>query len=174
MTLVKNDKAWNADKALFDKIVNFNGETDTISAVVLNKDVDYATHGFAPATEQEFLATGIRVLRPPVYSGPALLMNFGTLGDAFGDEKARQGIATAIDGDEIGFFSLAESGVPVDLQRRLQRQHHRQLDGSGRHRRAQPVRPPIPMPPPRSSKRLAGPRTATPGRRRLARMPPSS
>jgi peptide/nickel transport system substrate-binding protein len=113
MTLVKNDKAWNADKALFDKIVNFNGETDTISAVVLNKDVDYATHGFAPATEQEFLATGIRVLRPPVYSGPALLMNFATLGDAFGDKKARQGIATAINGDEIGFFSLAESGVPV-------------------------------------------------------------
>jgi peptide/nickel transport system substrate-binding protein len=50
MTLVKNDKAWNADKALFDKIVNYNGETDTISAVVLDKEVDYATHGFAPAS----------------------------------------------------------------------------------------------------------------------------
>jgi len=113
MTLVKNDKAWNASNALFDRIINFNGETDTISAVVLNQDVDYATHGFAPATEQEFLATGIRVLRPPVYSGPALLMNFATLDDAFGDKRARQGIAHAIDGDEIGFFSLAESGVPV-------------------------------------------------------------
>jgi peptide/nickel transport system substrate-binding protein len=113
MTLVKNDKAWNASNALFDRIINFNGETDTISAVVLNKDVDYATHGFAPATEQEFLNTGIRVLRPPVYSGPAILMNFGTLGDVFGDAKVRQGIATAIDGDQIGFFSLAESGVDV-------------------------------------------------------------
>lgn len=113
MTLVKNESSAFAANALFDKIVNFNGETDTISAVVLNKDVDYATHGFAPATEQEFLATGIRVLRPPVYSGPALLMNFATLSDAFGDKKARQGIATAIDGDQIGFFSLAESGVPV-------------------------------------------------------------
>jgi peptide/nickel transport system substrate-binding protein len=113
MTLVKNDKAWNADMALFDRIINFNGETDTISAVVLNKDVDYATHGFAPATEQEFLNTGIRVLRPPVYSGPALCMNFATLGDAFGDKKVRQGLAHAIDGDQIGFFSLAESGVPV-------------------------------------------------------------
>jgi peptide/nickel transport system substrate-binding protein len=113
MTLVKNDKAWNADKALFDKIVNYNGETDTISAVVLNKDVDYATHGFAPATEKEFLETGIRVLRPPVYSGPSLLMNFATLGDAFGDKKVRQAIATAINGDEIGFLSLAESGIPV-------------------------------------------------------------
>lgn len=113
MTLVKNEKSVFAAQALFDTIVNFNGETDTISAVVLNKDVDYATHGFAPATEQEFLATNIRVLRPPVYSGPALLMNFATLGDAFGDKRARQGIATAIDGDQIGFFSLAESGIPV-------------------------------------------------------------
>lgn len=113
MTLVKNEKSAFAANALFDTIVNFNGETDTISAVVLNKDVDYATHGFAPATEQEFLATGIRVLRPPVYTGPALVMNFATLGDAFGDKRVRQGLAHAIDGDQIGFFSLAESGVPV-------------------------------------------------------------
>ncbi len=113
MTLVKNETSVFAANALFDTILNFNGETDTISAIVLNKDVDYATHGFAPATEQEFLATGIRVLRPPVYSGPAILMNFATLGDAFGDKRARQGIAHAIDGDQIGFFSLAESGVDV-------------------------------------------------------------
>ena len=113
MTLVKNETSVFAAEALFDTILNFNGETDTISAVVLNKDVDYATQGFAPATEQEFLAQGIRVLRPPVYSGPAILMNYATLGDAFGDKRARQGIAHAIDGDQIGFFSLAESGVDV-------------------------------------------------------------
>ena len=49
----KNEKSFFADKAAFDKIVNFNGETDTISAVVLSKDIDYATHGFPPATEQQ-------------------------------------------------------------------------------------------------------------------------
>ncbi len=116
MTLVKNDQAWNADNALFDRIVNFNGETDTITAVVLAGDIDYATHGFAVASEQEALSRtdeGFRVLRPPVYSGPSLLMNFGTLGDVFGDKAVRQALATAIDGDQIGFFALAESGVPV-------------------------------------------------------------
>ena len=113
MTLVKNDKSWIADNALFDRIINFNGETDTISAVVLSGEVDYATHGFAPATEQEMLANGIRVLRPPVYSGPALLMNFAKFPEAFGDYRARQAIAYAIDGDQIGFFSLADSGVPI-------------------------------------------------------------
>lgn len=113
MTLVKNEKSWIAENALFDRIINFNGETDTISAVVLSGDVDYATHGFAPATEQEMLANGIRVLRPPVYSGPALLMNFGKFPEVFGDYRVRQALAYALDGDQIGFFSLAESGVPV-------------------------------------------------------------
>src|SRR5699024_2083545 len=37
MTLVKNDQAWNADQVKFDRIINYNGETDTISAVVLSK-----------------------------------------------------------------------------------------------------------------------------------------
>jgi peptide/nickel transport system substrate-binding protein len=113
LTLVKNDRAWNADKALFDRIVNYNGETDVISAVVLNKDVDYATHGFAPATEQQMLQSGIRVLRPPVYSGPSLLMNFATLGSAFGDKRARQALAHAIDRQRNGTIALAESGIAV-------------------------------------------------------------
>jgi peptide/nickel transport system substrate-binding protein len=113
MTLVRNETSVFAGQVHFDRIVNFNGETDTISAVVLNKDIDYATHAFAPATEQEILANGIRILRPPLYSGPSLLMNFASLSDAFGDKRARQGLAHAINGDEIGFFALAESGIPV-------------------------------------------------------------
>ncbi len=111
--MVKNPKAWNADKALFDKIVNFNGETDTITAVVLNKDIDYATQGFAVGSEREMIAQGIRILRPPVYSGPALLMNYATLEAAFGDKRVRQGLAHAIDRTRNGAISLAESGVGV-------------------------------------------------------------
>jgi len=111
--MVKNPKAWDADKALFDKIVNFNGETDTITAVVLNKDIDYATQGFSPASEKQMLDTGIRVLRPPVYSGPALIMNFATLGTAFGDKRVRQGLAHVIDRVRNGTISLAESGIGV-------------------------------------------------------------
>lgn len=113
MTLVKNDKAWNAENALFDRIINFNGETDSISPVVLNKDIDYATHGFATATEQQMLQSGIRVLRPPVYSGPSLLMNFATLGAAFGDKRVRQAIAHLVDRGRNGAIALADSGVPV-------------------------------------------------------------
>src|SRR5690606_15792456 len=114
MTMVKNDKAWNADQVLFDRIINYNGETDTISAVVLSGEVDYATHGFAPATEAEFANQGIRVLRPPVYSGPAILINYGRHGETLGDKRVRQAIAHAVDRQQNGTVSLAESGIAVD------------------------------------------------------------
>jgi peptide/nickel transport system substrate-binding protein len=113
LNLVKNETGYLADKVLFDKIVNYNGETDTISAVVLSGDVDYATHGFAPATEKEMQAQGIRILRPPVYSGPALLINFAKFKDTLGNEKVRQAIAHAVDRAQNGTVALAESGIGV-------------------------------------------------------------
>lgn len=114
MTLVKNDLAWNADQVMFDRIINYNGETDTISAVVLAGDVDYATHGFAPATEAEFANQGIRVLRPPIYSGPALYINYARHGETLGDVRVRQALAHAIDRAQNGEVSLADSGIAVE------------------------------------------------------------
>jgi peptide/nickel transport system substrate-binding protein len=108
----KNDTSFYADQALFDRIVNFNGETDTISAVVLSKDIDYATHGFAPATEAQMQQTGIRVLRPPTYAGAALKFNYAQL-THFTDKRVRQALAHAIDRSQAGFVSLADSGVGV-------------------------------------------------------------
>ena len=110
MSLVKNDKAWNADQVKFDKIVNYNGETDTISAVVLSKEIDYATHGFAVATEKQMMDEGIRILRPPVYSGPSLYINYATL-TAWADERVRQAIAHAVNREQNGTIALANSGI---------------------------------------------------------------
>jgi peptide/nickel transport system substrate-binding protein len=108
----KNPTSFYADKAAFDKIVNFNGETDTISAVVLSKDIDYATHGFPPATEQQMQANGIRVLRPPTYGGGALLFNYATQPE-FADKLVRQALAHAIDRTENAEVTYADSGAPV-------------------------------------------------------------
>ncbi|HWV23690.1 MAG TPA: ABC transporter substrate-binding protein [Thermomicrobiales bacterium] len=110
MTLNKNDKAWNAENAKFDRIINYNGETDTISAVVLSKEIDYATHGFSVATEKQMLDSGIRVVRPPVYSGPAIYINYGTLTE-FADERVRQAIAMAVNRAQNGQIALGESGI---------------------------------------------------------------
>lgn len=112
MTLVKNENSYWADKVAFDRVINFNGETDTITAVVLSKEIDYATHGFSVATENQMIADGIRVLRPPTYSGPGMLFNYGKLTE-FQDVKARQALAHAIDRGQNGIISLGESGVPV-------------------------------------------------------------
>jgi peptide/nickel transport system substrate-binding protein len=111
-TMPKNEKSFWAGDVAFDRIVNFNGETDTISAVVLSKEIDYATHGFAPATEQSMIDNGIRVLRPPTYAGAALKINFG-LFPQFLDKRVRQALAHAIDRPQAGFVSLADSGVGV-------------------------------------------------------------
>ncbi len=112
LTLVKNPSGYRAGNVLFDKVVLFNGETPDITPIVLNKDVDYATHGFPPATEQAFQAAGIRILRPPVYSGPALLINLDKLTE-FSDKRARQALAYVIDRGQNGTVSLGQSGVGV-------------------------------------------------------------
>lgn len=113
MTLPKNPTAWNADQVLFDKIVNYNGETPDVSPLVLSKDIDYATHGFPPSTEQAMLQAGIRVLRPPVYNGGAIYINFDKLGNILGDKKVRQAIAMAVDRDQNAKVTYADSGKGV-------------------------------------------------------------
>lgn len=112
MTLTKNTNSFWADKVAFDRVINFNGETDTITAVVLSKDIDYATHGFSVATENQMIADGIRVMRPPTYSGPGMLFNYGKLTE-FQDAKARQALAHAINREQNGTIALAASGVAV-------------------------------------------------------------
>ncbi|MEQ4204641.1 ABC transporter substrate-binding protein [Actinopolymorpha sp. B9G3] len=113
LSLVKNPKGYAADKVAFDKVVVFNGETPTITPIVLARNLDYATHGFPVATEKQMIKTGFRIIRPPVYSGPALLMNLDKLKE-FGDVRARQALAHAIDRNQNGQVSLADSGVGVE------------------------------------------------------------
>jgi peptide/nickel transport system substrate-binding protein len=108
LTLNKVPSAWNADQVKFDKIVNYNGETPAVTPLVLSKDIDYATHGFPIATEKSFQEQGIRILRPPTYFGPALYFNYAKI-KAVADPKVRQAIAMAIDKEENGVVSLAES-----------------------------------------------------------------
>ncbi len=108
LILNKNESSFMADWVNFDRIVNFNGETPDITPLVLAGDVDYATHGFPPATESEFIAQGIRVIRAPLYTGPALYFNHDI--HPFELPEFRQAVAYVIDRDENGFVSLADSG----------------------------------------------------------------
>jgi peptide/nickel transport system substrate-binding protein len=108
MVLNKVPTSFMADWVNFDTIVNYNGETPDVTPLVLAGDVDYATHGFPPATESQFIADGIRVIRAPLYTGPALYFNMDV--HPFELPEFRQAIAYAVDRDENGFISLADSG----------------------------------------------------------------
>jgi len=103
--------AWNADKVNFAKIVLFNGETPTVTPLVLSGDVDYATHGFPPATEKAFVEQKIRIIRAPIYSGPALFFNNDVY--PLNLKEVRQAMAYVIKRDENGTVSLGDSGKAV-------------------------------------------------------------
>lgn len=108
MILNKNETSFMADWVKFDRIVNFNGETPDVTPLVLARQVDYATHGFPPATEAQFVADGTRIIRGPLYTGPALYFNMTV--HPFEMPEFRQAMAYVLDRDENGFVSLGESG----------------------------------------------------------------
>jgi peptide/nickel transport system substrate-binding protein len=111
LTLVRNQGGFGADTFPFDAVVLYNGETPDITPVVLSKEVDYATHGFPPATEKSFIENGIRIIRPPTVSGPAIFFNYTN--KHLAKPEVRQAIAYAVKRDENGAVSLGESGIAV-------------------------------------------------------------
>ena len=108
MIINKVPTSFLADKVKFDRLVNYNGETPTVTPLVLAGDVDYATHGFPPATEKEYIDKGYRILRAPNYNGPALYLNHTVA--PFDKKEVRQALAYAIDRNENGVVSLGDSG----------------------------------------------------------------
>jgi peptide/nickel transport system substrate-binding protein len=110
IVLPKNETSFMADQAKFDRLIVFNGETPDATPLMLSKEADYATHGFPPATDQQFQAEGIRVIRGPNYNGPALYFNQAKY--PFNVKEFRQALAYAIDRGENGIVSMAESAKP--------------------------------------------------------------
>jgi len=115
LTLVKNPTAWNASKAKFDKIVLYNGETPTVTPLVIAKQVDYATHGFAPATLKALEDQKVRLQQVPTYNGVAVFFNFANekVQKVFGDKRVRQAVAMAIPGDAAGEAAGGVKGTGV-------------------------------------------------------------
>lgn len=111
MILNKVETSWWADKVRFDRLVNNNGETPVITPLVLSGDVDYATHGFPPATVKQFEEQGYRILRPPIHNGPVIGFNHTI--HPFEMKEFRQAIAYAVDRVQNATIAFGESGVPV-------------------------------------------------------------
>jgi peptide/nickel transport system substrate-binding protein len=101
VSLVRNPGGLFADKVNFDKLVIYQGETAEITPLVLNGDVDYATHGFPLATDKAFQEKGFRVIRGPLFTGPAIYFHWENA-PQFQDKRLRQAVAYAFNRDEAG------------------------------------------------------------------------
>jgi len=101
LTMVRNTGGLFADKVNFDKIVIYQGETAEITPLVLNGDVDYATHGFPLATDKAFQDKGYRIIRGPIFTGPALYFQWENAPE-LQDKRLRQAIAMAFNREEAG------------------------------------------------------------------------
>jgi peptide/nickel transport system substrate-binding protein len=108
LTMVKNPGGIGSDKVQFDRLVLYNGETPQVTPLVLAGDVDYATHGFPPATEKAFVDLGMRIIRAPLFTGPALLMHWEKAA-AFQDVRLRRAVAHAVNREENARISLGDS-----------------------------------------------------------------
>jgi peptide/nickel transport system substrate-binding protein len=107
----KNASSFLASKAKFDVMYIYNGETPTITPLVLSKQIDYATYGFPPAAEKAFAQEGIRIIRPPTSSGPAIYLNMKI--EPFDKPEVRKAIAMAINRDENATVAMGQSGKAV-------------------------------------------------------------
>ncbi len=109
LTFVRNPGGYAEDRVNFDKVVVYQGETNQISPLVLSGDVDYATHGFTLAVDKAMQDAGIRIARPPLYTGPALYFHWEKAPE-FQDVRLRYAVAHAINREESAAITYGDSG----------------------------------------------------------------
>jgi len=121
LTFVRNTGGLFNEQVNFDKVVIYQGETAAVTPLVLAGDIDYATHGFPVATEKGFQDAGIRILRSPAYTGPALVFQWEKAA-AFQDKRLRQAVAYAVNREELAKITYAVpsnqkfmAGIPDEI-----------------------------------------------------------
>lgn len=97
----------------FGRIQLWNGETEAVTPLFLNGDIGYGTYGFPPATEQEFINSGLRIIRGPQFTGPAIYFNHTT--HPWDLPEVRQAVAHVIDRAESAFLGKGLSARPVQF-----------------------------------------------------------
>jgi peptide/nickel transport system substrate-binding protein len=109
--LVRNPNGVNADVARFDRIKLYNGETPVVTPLIIGKEIDYATHGLAVATNRQMQAQGIRILRSTTHGGQAVSINFANPKlKILTDKRVRQAFAHAVKREDSAAVAYAESG----------------------------------------------------------------
>jgi peptide/nickel transport system substrate-binding protein len=102
-----------SDDVNFGTIQLWQGETEAVTPLFLDGQMAYGTYGFPPATEEAFVNAGIRILRGPQYSGPAIYFNHAT--HPWELPEVRQAVAHLIDRSEAAFLGKGLSARPVQF-----------------------------------------------------------
>ncbi|MCL6445865.1 MAG: hypothetical protein K6T83_20860, partial [Alicyclobacillus sp.] len=113
-TLVRNPTAWDAKTVKFDQVVLWNGETPTVTPLVMAKEVDYATHGFPQASAAQFKKLGFSIASPPTHAGPAIYFNWKVY--PFSLPQVRQAIAYVIDRKQNATAAMGPYYQPVKYE----------------------------------------------------------
>jgi ABC-type transport system substrate-binding protein len=115
LSMTPNKHCYFADKVKFDKVTDYASfDFNSIVPVILQKKIFYTTGGLAPPVEKSMLKAGIRIIRSPIYSGPALYFNYDKVPE-FADKRVRQALCCAFDHAQNGHVALAESGKDIKL-----------------------------------------------------------
>lgn len=111
VTLQRNPGSWASPRVGFDRIILYNGDSATIAPVVLAGQVDYLTHGFAPATDRAFLKKGLTVITTPLYWGFGILPNYIKV-PALQHKVARQALMYMVDRAQMAPVIEGKGGLP--------------------------------------------------------------
>jgi len=107
LTMVRNPGGLFADKVNFDKIVVYKGDTEEVTPLLLAGDIDYSTSFFPIATEKALEGQGFRIVRGPLFTGPALYFHWENA-PQFQDKRLRQAVAFALDRDEANHVAYGD------------------------------------------------------------------
>lgn len=115
LDLLKASRATNGASAPFDRIVLDNGDVLTITPPTMAKLVDYVSQDLAPDTLKNLANERVRLQPASTYSGDALGINYGNdrVLSVLGDKRARQAVALALNGDEVGQAASGVAGTGV-------------------------------------------------------------
>jgi peptide/nickel transport system substrate-binding protein len=113
VSMTPNEHCYLSDRIKFDKVTDYGSfDYNSIIPNILQKKIFYSTGGGAPAVEKSFRQAGFRILRGPIYSGPALYFNYAKLPE-FADKRVRQALCCAFDHAQNGQVALAEAGKGI-------------------------------------------------------------
>ena len=103
---------WDKGKVKFDKVILYNGETPTITPMLMAHEVDYATHGFPVATQRQLIKDKFTIMKPPTYGGLGLGFNHRPQSYPLNKVEVRQAIAYLINRKEVAYVTFADAAKP--------------------------------------------------------------